>query len=81
MIRMVKNPKLDYKKKGIIVCSEWSNPDGFKAFAEWAYSHGYDENKKLSENILCLIDENGNFEPNNCRFTNVFEIAWLEAWP
>lgn len=46
------------------MCDEWKN--SFIAFAQWALKNGYDE--KL---LLDRIDNNGNYEPNNCRFVTM----------
>lgn len=52
----------DYGGRGITVCSEWNN---FEPFYEWAISNGYKDNLTLDR-----INVNGNYEPNNCRWTD-----------
>ncbi len=68
------NPNLaaykDYGGRGIKVCDEWNDPDtGFERFEEWAWSNGYVPESGLS---LDRIDVNGNYEPDNCRYTTVY---------
>lgn len=50
-----------YLSRGIIVCDEWNN--SFLAFKEWALNNGYNPSLRLDR-----IDNNGNYQPNNCRF-------------
>lgn len=52
-----------YGGRGIKVCDEWVH--NFKNFEKWALENGY--KKELS---LDKINNNGNYEPNNCRWVN-----------
>ena len=55
-----------YAKRGIEICKEWSN--SFEAFAEWALANGYSD-----ELTIDRIDNNGDYEPNNCHWVTVKE--------
>lgn len=50
----------DYGGRGIAVCKEWHD---FQTFYRWCISNGAQENLQLNR-----IDNNGNYEPNNCNF-------------
>lgn len=50
----------DYGGRGIKVCKEWHD---FDKFYKWCVSNGAESNLFLDR-----IDNNGNYEPSNCRF-------------
>ena len=63
----------NYGGRGIKMCDEWRND--FMAFYNWAIENGYDENKTIKEQSIDRIDVNGDYEPSNCRYVNIYVQA------
>ena len=52
----------NYGGRGITICDEWK--ENFKAFYEWAITHGYRDDLTIDRK-----DVNGNYTPDNCKWS------------
>ena len=55
-----------YGGRGIGICDEWR--EDYKAFREWALSHGYADDLSIDR-----IDNDKGYEPDNCRWVTMAE--------
>ena len=68
----------NYGGRGITMCPEWAND--YMTFRTWALANGYSQDQKTDKGINVLtidrIDNDGNYEPGNCRFvTNAVQAT------
>lgn len=66
MLARCRKPNKDhydrYGGRGIKVCDEWTD---ISSFARWAYENGYAPGLQIDR-----INNDGNYEPGNCRFVD-----------
>ena len=58
----------DYGKRGIQVCEEWRND--YLSYKNWSLENGYKEDLSLDR-----INNDGNYEPINCRWADLITQA------
>lgn len=58
----------NYGGRGITICQEWQKLGGFYSFVIWSLNNGY--NPELT---IDRINNDGNYEPSNCRWVTRVE--------
>ena len=58
-----------YGERGIIICDEWLND--FEAFLKWSLENGWVKGLSIDRE-----DNDGNYEPDNCRWITIKEQSY-----
>ncbi len=56
----------NYGKRGICICDEWR--DSLISFYDWSIANGWEKGLSIDR-----IDNDGHYEPKNCRWVTVAE--------
>lgn len=61
------NSYKNYGGRGISICDEWHD---YAKFRTWALENGYNPDAEFGECTIDRINNDGNYEPQNCRFVD-----------